>query len=221
MVDTPSERLKLARMRAGWSDGKKAAVAHGWKYDTYKNHESGARGLKRSQAEVYAKAFGVSVGWLLTGEVAGAPLDPVLTRVPIRVVPLMQHIDVQELKIVARGGPPVGVSDVPVDAGDDITPRSLAIRVRDSSMRSTGPISFDVGDIVVIAPELELEPGCLVLALVGNEAFFRKYRPVGTAIPAESFSLVPLNEDYPTISASLTEGAEIVGRAIRHIRRLP
>lgn len=106
MVDTPSERLKLARMRAGYRDGKQAAVAHGWKYDTYKNHESGARGLKRGQAEIYAKAFGVSVLWLLEGEVAGAPLDPVLTRVPIRVIPLMELISVDDLRVVARGGRP-------------------------------------------------------------------------------------------------------------------
>lgn len=72
---------------------------------------------------------------------------------------------------------------------------------------------------MIIAPEAELEPGCLVLALVGDEAWFRKYRPAGHGISNE-FSLVPLNEDFPTIQASADDGAEIVGRAIRHIRRL-
>jgi SOS-response transcriptional repressor LexA len=218
MVDTPSDRLKLARMRAGYRDGKQAAVAHGWKYDTYKNHESGARGLKRSQAEVYAKAFRVSVSWLLTGEVAGAALDPVLTRVPIRVVPLMELISIEQLKAVARGGPPVGVSDVPVDAGEDITPRTLAIRVEDTSMRCSGRESLEPGDTVLFAPEASLEPGCIVLAIVGDEAVIRKYRPALRGARATEFSLVPLNEDFPTIRTSIADGSEIVGRAIRHIR---
>lgn len=218
MVDTPSERLKLARMRAGWADGKKAALAHGWKYDTYKNHESGARGLKRSQAEIYAKAFDVSVSWLLTGEVAGAALDPVLTRVPIRVVPLMELISIEELKAVARGGPPVGVSDVPVDAGEDITPRTLAIRVEDTSMRCNGRESLEPGDTVLFAPEAPLEPGCIVLAVVADEALIRKYRPATRGTCAADFTLVPLNEDFPTVRTSIADGSEIVGRAIRHIR---
>ena len=132
----------------------------------------------------------------------------------------MELISLEELKAVARGGPPVGVSDVPVDAGEDITPRTLAIRVEDTSMRCVGRESLEPGDTILFAPEAALEPGCVVLAVVDDEALIRKYRPLGRGTCGHEFTLVPLNEDFPTIQSSRHNGSEIVGRAIRHIRKM-
>lgn len=70
---TVADRLKWARERAGFSSPRKAANAFGWIQDTYRSHESGARsrrGLPPEVAARYARAFGVSAEWLLTGRVA-------------------------------------------------------------------------------------------------------------------------------------------------------
>ncbi len=64
----PYQRLQTARQRAGFENATDAARAFGWNENTYRSHENGERGLKKDIAEKYARAFGVSPAWLLTGE---------------------------------------------------------------------------------------------------------------------------------------------------------
>lgn len=220
MVDAPHERLKLARIRAHYRDGKHAAETHGWNYETYKKHENGDRRISVERAEIYAKAFHVSASYILTGEVAGAPLDPVLARIPIRVVPLMDLLDIEALRAVAAGAMPVGISDVAVDSADDITPRSFAAEVITNAMVGKGGESINPGDIVIISPEAPIEPGKIVLAVVGDESLLRRYRPATHGGDTSRFILVPLNDDFATIHTSTAEGSFIVGRAIRRITKL-
>lgn len=63
----PHERLKAARERAGYATAAEAARRFGWPEPGYRHHENGTAGFAASAAE-YAKAFGVSPGWLLFGE---------------------------------------------------------------------------------------------------------------------------------------------------------
>lgn len=62
------ERLAQARKEAGFANATAAAVALGLKESTYYAHENGSRGFKKSSAETYARRFGVSLEWLLTGK---------------------------------------------------------------------------------------------------------------------------------------------------------
>ena len=66
----PDEALRLAEARAnrGFADAKAAADFFGWNYTSYSQHERGERGLRKAVAEKYAKAFKVSLAWLMTGE---------------------------------------------------------------------------------------------------------------------------------------------------------
>ena len=66
----PAKRLEQARIARGYGDARQAADAFGWNYHTYAQHENGTRGIHRA-ADRYARAYGVSTGWLLTGEGAG------------------------------------------------------------------------------------------------------------------------------------------------------
>lgn len=71
MADEPttlSERLKFARARAGYENATDAAARFGFPVIGYRSHENGNRGFKASVAKRYAKAYGVSAGWLITGE---------------------------------------------------------------------------------------------------------------------------------------------------------
>lgn len=67
-METPGERLKWARQRAGFEKGTDAARARGWVISTYLGHENGDRVPSRDTAKRYAKAFRVRWEWLLEGE---------------------------------------------------------------------------------------------------------------------------------------------------------
>lgn len=63
-----SERLREARLRAGYATATDAARAFGWTPSTYMGHENGSRGLRKEAAQRYARGFGVSWTWLLGGD---------------------------------------------------------------------------------------------------------------------------------------------------------
>jgi phage repressor protein C with HTH and peptisase S24 domain len=67
MDQTMSDRLRLARENAGFSSARSAALAIGVNPSTYGAHENGQNNFKPKDADFYARAFGVSAAWLLTG----------------------------------------------------------------------------------------------------------------------------------------------------------
>jgi phage repressor protein C with HTH and peptisase S24 domain len=62
------ERLKEARIGAGFRTGTDAAKAAGVPVATYNAHENGNRSLTVRSSELYSKTFNVRGSWLLTGE---------------------------------------------------------------------------------------------------------------------------------------------------------
>lgn len=66
-MDTMGERLRAARIAAGFDSATAAAAFHGWTPSTYTAHENGQNGFKVKQAVVYARAFKVSPEWLQFG----------------------------------------------------------------------------------------------------------------------------------------------------------
>lgn len=64
----PHERLRRARIEAGFESAVDAARAYGWNEATYRSHENGIRGLLKEPAERYARAFKKPVEWLLFGK---------------------------------------------------------------------------------------------------------------------------------------------------------
>jgi hypothetical protein len=73
-MSNPAERLRIARMRAGYDTGKEAAEALGFPVSTYLAHENGSRGYPATKAFTYARKFKVREQWLLYG-VGPAPGD--------------------------------------------------------------------------------------------------------------------------------------------------
>jgi transcriptional regulator with XRE-family HTH domain len=63
----PAERLRIARLRAGFSTAKEAAEAMGFPVSTYLAHENGSRGYPAKKAYTYARKFKVREQWLLFG----------------------------------------------------------------------------------------------------------------------------------------------------------
>ena len=62
------KRLKRARIIAGFHTAKDAIERFGWSGSTYRAHENGQNQFNAAWARTYADAYGVSAGWLLTGE---------------------------------------------------------------------------------------------------------------------------------------------------------
>lgn len=81
-MDTPGERLKAARVAAGYDSAAKAARAFGWHPQNLADHEANRRGIKPDQAKQYAKALKTTPEDILYG--AGAdPAEPQLALLPI------------------------------------------------------------------------------------------------------------------------------------------
>lgn len=61
-------RLKAARINAGFKTATAAIERFQWKDAAYRAHERGQNPFKAKDAQAYGLAYGVSPAWLLTGE---------------------------------------------------------------------------------------------------------------------------------------------------------
>lgn len=65
MTDSVPDRLREARIRAGFKSAAAAARANGWKEAAYRHHENGTRGFDLKSAIMYANAFGANFRYIL------------------------------------------------------------------------------------------------------------------------------------------------------------
>jgi SOS-response transcriptional repressor LexA len=65
-----ANRLKQARIDAGFESAADAARAFGWPEPAYRHHENGTRGFGADAARKYGRAFKVTPAWLLALEKA-------------------------------------------------------------------------------------------------------------------------------------------------------
>lgn len=88
-METPAERLKAARQKAGYETAKGAAEAMGATVSTYIQHENGSRGYPARTAARYAKFFRVGPEWLLYGR---GSFDPVVAEPALQALPLLGQV---------------------------------------------------------------------------------------------------------------------------------
>lgn len=63
-----SQRLRNARLQAGFVSATQAILHYSFRGSTYRAHENGQNRFNIEYAKYYAKAFNVSPSWLLIGE---------------------------------------------------------------------------------------------------------------------------------------------------------
>ena len=63
-----SQRLRNARLNAGFASATQAILHYSFRGSTYRAHENGQNRFNIEYAKHYAKAFNVSPSWLLIGE---------------------------------------------------------------------------------------------------------------------------------------------------------
>lgn len=68
IMETAGDRLRKARIDAGFETIEAAAQALGVNRFTYGQHENGIRGVPKSKAPLYARRYKVSAEWLLYGK---------------------------------------------------------------------------------------------------------------------------------------------------------
>lgn len=156
-----SDRLRQARLDAGYETAAAAAEAFGWNRNTYASNENGNAPFSYRKAKDYAAAFGVSAEWLYdaAGPVRASALAgyvPILGRVganPEGVVLFATGQDAGDLAPIPPGG----------------TDKAAALRVVGHSMRGladdgaliyfedqrTPPTPDMLGHVVVVEVETD------------------------------------------------------------------
>lgn len=156
-MDTPGERLRWARKRAGYDDGTSAARAFGWVVSTYLGHENGDRNPSRQAAIRYSRAFKIRWEWLLEGD--GVPDEVRTTSSKLKIIGL-----------VGAGGE---VNEDYIDELSEVEvnmplpPDVVAYQVQGNSMLPR----YDPGDIIVvseIASPLDSVLGDIAMVVTGD-----------------------------------------------------
>jgi SOS-response transcriptional repressor LexA len=196
-----------------------AARAHGWGLSRYRNHENGTGGrtISRSAALEYARAFGVSLDFLLTGK-DGPGETAVSGSIPVRYIPVISWETAAKLSEGHALQEAEIISSLPVSSSKKLSPKTIAVRVNDASMQSDRGPSFRRGDPVVFDMDERVAPGDFCIAAVEGEELpvFRKY---GIREPGV-IQLTPLNPDYPSFIISKEKRGKVIGRAMLRVEEL-
>jgi repressor LexA len=100
-----------------------------------------------------------------------------------------------------------------VDRSIATTDETFALRVRGDSMKDAGILE---GDVIFAKPQNTADSGDIVVALLGDEATVKFYKP-----QSERICLEPANRYYsPIVVEKGTPGFRILGRVIGLMRKL-
>lgn len=170
-----------------------------------------------------ASALGVNPVWLATGkgskgldsDTSAPDFDNNVapSKIGSRRVPLINYVQAGELTEIGAAFSGEALEFLLTDM--QLSDHAFALEISGKSMYP----DFKPGDRIIIDQEVCPQPGDFVVARNGGyEATFKKYRPRGIDENGnEVFELVPLNEDYPTLSTR-TEPLIIIGTMVEHRR---
>jgi len=156
-----------------------------------------------------ANALGVSTAWLMFG---GSSQNTTHNLLAIDKIPVL-NLALIDGKLGTRGQLADLASGEFVPVGEDVGPRSAAVRVEDEAI---APV-LRPGDMVVVDPDAPLVPGKYVLAIVDDVAVIRRYRPM-TGKRAGTVELLAEHPDFPPLE--LNGSGRIIGRITKRISDL-
>jgi SOS-response transcriptional repressor LexA len=214
-MTTLADRLKRARIEAGHESATEAAVKFDWNPNTYRSVENGTRRPSADTAIEYADAFEVRLDWLLTGRGS-------MREGHQRQAPIYKLSDIRRRGNHSRRALELATNNrgfLPIPEAWNVSRRTFAVEIADDSMieRPASAQSLYPGDTVVVDPEAELQPGCIVvsLATVQGELVALIRRLVMTA-KANRFALTAFNDAYPDLQ---TDRKSILGVMVGLYRR--
>ncbi|WP_075175081.1 LexA family protein [Acinetobacter indicus] len=214
------DRLKEARKKAGKSQ-KDVVEAIGITQSALSQLETGLVSSS-SHLPSIANFLGVNAYWLQTGNgdmfVDAAP-EPSFSNVqpsaaPLHKIPVLDFVQAGLFHECGYDGiNPKGDTYTTYQNAKPECVFSLEV-----SGLSMAP-EFNPGDKLVVDASKPPYPGCYVIAQNGShEATFKKYRAIGyDEHGRETFELVPLNPDFPTMN-SIQQEIRIIGVVVEHLR---
>jgi transcriptional regulator with XRE-family HTH domain len=213
-----ADRLRRARISAGFERASDATRRFGWSYSRYMNYENGERSIPPKQAILFASAYRITVDYIYFGKTDFSNENEGahgLTSQMVRRVPLLALENMPELKRIASGEDPAFSVTVPISSRETVPERCIFIEINDKSMsHPRESISFEPGDKALIDLEATPSPSDFVLAIVPEEktALFRLYREVEREKDGSIVAdLVPLNPNFRTVRISTATPGQIVG----------
>ncbi len=196
-VETPADRLRRARMAAGFETAASAAAALGVSQATYGQHENGLRGFPASKAEKYARRFRVTPEWLLYGRGEDPTAKPTS-----ETVPLVGYVGAGAVAHYYATGD--GGLDY-VAAPQDATSNTVAAEIRGESL---GPLLdgwLVFWDEVRNPPTPDMFGEVCVVGLPDDRVLVKKLKP--TATPGR-FHLLS-NTESPIFDAEVLWAAKV------------
>ena len=214
------DRLKEARKKAKKSQ-KDVVDAIGITQSALSQLETGAVSSS-SHLPAIARFLNVDSYWLQTGEgemLVSTSQDNGFSNVSfdvptLRKIPLLDFVQAGIFHECGYDGiNPKGESYTTYESNKP--ERVFSLEVSGLSMTP----EFNPGDKLVVDGSKAPYPGCYVIAQNGShEATFKKYRAVGyDEHGRETFELVPLNPDFPTMCSTQQE-IRIIGVIVEHVR---
>lgn len=214
------DRLKEARKKAGKSQ-KDVVEAIGITQSALSQLETGLVSSS-SHLPSIANFLGVNAYWLQTGNgdmfVDAAPessfsnVQP--NAAPLHKIPVLDFVQAGLFHECGYDGiNPKGDTYTTYQNAKPECVFSLEV-----SGLSMAP-EFNPGDKLVVDASKPPYPGCYVIAQNGShEATFKKYRAIGyDEHGRETFELIPLNPDFPTMN-SVQQEIRIIGVVVEHLR---
>jgi phage repressor protein C with HTH and peptisase S24 domain len=226
-MNTPSDRLRHARLTAGFERAVDAASHFGWQGSTYYGHENGSRGISAKVAAVYASAFDVTPDWLLYGfgqpqSNRSASLDSGLSNGFSNPAPTLPQVD--RLLSIST------MQEVTLESSVDRKPTQSGtyVALRAEYLQRFSMIADNLRTIVVegdaMAPTLA--DGDLVIIDLGRpggvwEGIFwvtdpannTLLRRLGPALKANTVCMIADNGCYPSREVNLSD-IVVHGRAV-------
>jgi len=183
----------------------------------YPEGKPGKKRIAEDMVEVIEAAFSLPKGWLDLGDtdinLASLEWNVEYAQTGLKRIPLVSFAQAESM---AKSANPLSAAQgsewIPVNL--DLSANSFALRINDGSMSP----DFREGDIIIVEPSIEPQPGDYVVAKSGDEAIFRKHRPRSLNERGEQvFELVPINEDYPPLRSDIA-AIKVIGTMVEHRR---
>lgn len=202
------EKIKQFRLEAKLTQ-EDLGLRVGYKADSAKKmisaYESGGRSPGKKTLERIAAALNKSAHDFVSEE----NIEP--ANMPMRLAPLISWIRAGQLHAPIDNLQP-GESEGTPQATNCKDPACFALRVKGDSMEP----EFKEGEIIIVSPVTEANPGDYVVAKYNGEVTLKKYQRYPDAVV-----LRPLNEKYNeiVIKGKALKNFKVVGKVVEKTKR--
>lgn len=164
-----------------------------------------------------AKLLGVRAEWIVAKSGERYPMQPQGESLAVgQAVPVIDRVQAGQWTEVPENQD-TETKYIFVEVESALSPNAFALQISGASMLP----EFRPGDIVIIDPAVEPNPGDFVVAKLEHReaATFKKYRPKSRdGKGREAFELVPLNQDWNTLEVGPKNHGRVIGTMVEHRR---